>query len=147
MLLRVICIRSPFGLAPEQSRLEHLLAVARISGVEDDARLDDLVDPVERRGVEDDVSGRQLAVELLHRPGTDDRRGDAWVVGDEGDRQLDERQAGVVGDLGKLLDRFELALVLGQRRVEALGQPLAGRRDGELSAVQLPDSQPPDSGL
>ena len=48
------------------------------------------------------------------------------MVDDEGDRELDERQAGVVGDLGELLDRFELALVLGQRHVEA-GRQRASR--------------------
>ena len=79
------------------------------------------------RGVERDVGGGQLAVELLHGARADDRRGDRRVVDDEGDGQLDQREAGVVGDLGELLDGFELALVLGQRHVEARGQPLAGR--------------------
>ena len=49
------------------------------------------------------------------------------VVDDEGDRQLDQRDAGVVGDLRELLDGLELALVLGQRHVEARGEPLASR--------------------
>ena len=71
----------------------------------------------------------------------------AGVVDDEGDGQLDHRDAGVVGDLRELLDGFELALVLGQRHVEARGEPLRAGEVGELSALQLPDSQPPASGL
>jgi hypothetical protein len=39
---------------------------------------------------------------------------DAGVVDDEGDGQLDHRQAGVIGDLLELVDSFELALVLRQ---------------------------------
>ena len=55
---------------------------------------------------------------------------------------------GVVGELGELLDGVELALVLGQRHVEARGQPLAGRRGRRACpCVQRPDSQPPASGL
>ena len=38
--------------------------------------------------------------------------------------------ASVVGNLGEMLDGFELALVLGQRHVEAGREPLAGGRGG-----------------
>ena len=100
--------------AIEYVRLEYVLAVAGVGGVEVDTRANDLVDAVEDRGVERDVGGGQLAVELLHGPRADDRRRHGRVVRDEGDRQLDQRDARVVGDLGELLDRFELALVLGQ---------------------------------
>jgi hypothetical protein len=48
------------------------------------------------------------------------------VVDGERDRELDQRETGVVGDLREGLDGLELALVLGQRHVEALGQALAG---------------------
>ena len=71
------------GLAAPQGRLESLLAVAGVGGVEVDAGLDDLVDAVEDGGVERDVGGGQLAVELLHRPRADDRRGHRRVVDDE----------------------------------------------------------------
>ena len=60
-------------LAPPQRGLEHLLAVARVGGVEVDAGLDDLVDAVQDGRVECDVGGGQLAVELLHGAGADDR--------------------------------------------------------------------------
>ena len=117
------------------------------AGLRYDAGLDDLVDAVEDRLVEPDVGGGQLAVELLHRPRADDRRGHPGVVHDERDRELDQRQAGVVGDLGELLDGFELTLVLGQRHVEAFDNRWRAGEVGELSAVQLPDSQPPARGL
>src|SRR3954453_4883270 len=86
---------SRFGAsAASRRRLEDALAVAGVGGGEGGAWLDDLVDAVERRGVEDDVGGGELAVELLHRAGPDDRRGHAWVVDDEGDRQVDPGKAG-----------------------------------------------------
>ena len=79
--------------------------------------------------LEGDLGRGELALELLHGARADDRRRDRGVVDHERDRQLDHRQAGVLGDLGQLLDRLELALVLGQRHVVARGQPLArGRR-------------------
>jgi hypothetical protein len=48
------------------------------------------------------------------------------VAQDEGDRELDEADAGVVGELGELAGCFEFALVLGQAEVEPVGQALAG---------------------
>jgi hypothetical protein len=93
------------------------------------------------------VRGGQLALELLHRARADDRAGDAGVVDDERDRQLDHGQAGVVGDRGELPDGLQLELVLGQRHVEARGELLRAGEVGELSALQLPESQPPASGL
>jgi hypothetical protein len=49
---------------------------------------------------------------------------------------------GVFGDLGQLLDRFELALVLGQRHVEARDQP-AGGRAKRVSRRRSSAGQPP----
>jgi hypothetical protein len=40
------------------------------------------------------------------------------VAQDEGDRELDEADAGVGGELGELAGCFELALVVGQVEVE-----------------------------
>ncbi len=91
-------------LAAAEGRLQHLLAVAGVGGVEVDAGLDDLVDAVEDGRVEGRVGGGQLALELLHRARADDRAGHPRVVDDERDRELDHGQAGVVGDLGELLD-------------------------------------------
>jgi hypothetical protein len=48
------------------------------------------------------------------------------VAQDEGDRELDEADAGVVGELGELAGWFEFALVFGQVEVEPVGQALAG---------------------
>jgi hypothetical protein len=119
MLERVIFMVSvSSGFATAQGGLENLLAVGGVGGLKVDARADDLVDAVQRRRVERDVGGGELALELLHRPGADDRRGDGGVVDDERDGQLDERYAGVLGDLSELFDSVELALVLGQRHVK-----------------------------
>jgi hypothetical protein len=46
------------------------------------------------------------------------------VVEDEGDGELDERDAGLLGELGQLFDGIELALVERVGEVEALGQAL-----------------------
>jgi hypothetical protein len=55
--------------------------------------------------------------------GADDGRGYGGVAQDEGDRELDEADVGVVGELAGC---FELALVVGQVEVEPVGQALAG---------------------
>jgi hypothetical protein len=91
-------------LAPPQRRLEDLLAVAGVGGGEVDAGVDDLVDALEDRALGRDAGGGQLAVELLHRARSDDHRGHRRMVDDEGDGQLDERNARIVGDLRELLD-------------------------------------------
>ena len=44
----------------------------------------------------------------------------AGVVEHEGDRQLDQRYPGLLGQSSELLDRVELALVLRLGKVEAL---------------------------
>src|SRR5688572_21708948 len=124
-----------------QGWLERPLPVAGVGGVEVDAGADDRVDAVERRGVEGDFGGGELALELLHRARADDGGGHARVVGDERDGELDQRDAGVVGDAGELLDRFELALVLGQRHVEARHEALTGGRGG--GAVGAPVAREP----
>jgi hypothetical protein len=49
------------------------------------------------------------------------------VAQDERDRQLDQRQTRLVGQLGQLLGGVELALVLRQGQVEAVGQALPRR--------------------
>ena len=113
------------GSAASGGGLKDLVAVAGVGGVEVDAGLDDLVDAVEDRRVEQHVSGGQLALELLEGARPDDGRGHRRVVDHEGDRELDERYAGAVGDPGELLDGLELALVLGQRHVEARRQSLS----------------------
>ena len=100
------------------------------------------------RLVEDDVGGGELALELLHRARPDQRRGDGGVVEHEGDRELDERDARLVGELGEFLDGVELALVGGLARSKRSGSRPAREEDCcPLSLRQRPDSQPPVSGL
>ena len=55
----------------------------------------------------------------------------AGMAHHEGDGQLDQRQARLVGQLGELLGGVQLAPVLGQGQVEAVGQALPG--DGHRS--------------
>jgi hypothetical protein len=57
------------------------------------------------------------------------------VAQDEGDRELDEADADVVGELGELVGCFELALVVGQVEVEPVGQALTGDRRGSFGGV------------
>ena len=74
--------------------------------------------------------------------------GDAGVVDNEGDRQLDERDPGLLGELRKFLDHVEFALVL---RAAACRTGHCGRADDvgvpAASLRQRPESQPPASGL
>jgi hypothetical protein len=63
---------------------------------------------------------------------------------DERDRQLDQADPGLVGELGELLGGLELALVLRQRHVEAVGEPSAGRRHRalDLGVLAIAPRQP-----
>jgi hypothetical protein len=49
-----------------------------------------LVDAVQRSLVEDHLGRCQLALQLLHDPRPDERRGTGGVIEGEGDRELDE---------------------------------------------------------
>ena len=69
------------------------------------------------------------------------------MVDDEADRELDERHARLVGDRCELLDGFELALVSGSDMSKRAASRWRAGEVGELSALQLPESQPPASGL
>ena len=66
-----------------------------------------------------DIRGGELAFEVLHRSGPDDRRGDRGVVGHERDCDLDKRDADLIGELRELLRGVELALIARQRKVVA----------------------------
>ena len=61
----------------------------------------------------------------------------AGVADDEGYRELDERDAGVVGELGELFDGVELALVHGERHVKTVDQSLPGHRNRSLDFCVL----------
>ena len=123
------------GLPPPRRRLQRRVLPAAVGRVDVHPRRDDLVDPVQQRVLDDEVRRGQLTLELLHRPRADDRRGDRRVPRDPRDRQLDERDARLVGELRELVGRLELGLVRRQRQVVAVGQPPArGRRRSAMSA-------------
>jgi hypothetical protein len=67
------------------------------------------------------------------------------VIEHEPERQLDERERGLVGELRKLLDGIELALVVRVGEVKALGKP-AGARGGLLPSVLAPAAGQPAAG-
>ena len=88
--------------AAARGGLQRRVLPAAVGGVEVRPRRDDLVDPVEH------VVGRaatsaapQLGLELLHRPRADDRRGHRRVADDERERQLDQRDPGLLGELAR----------------------------------------------
>src|ERR1700727_229178 len=64
---------APRRLSPAEMWREHLFAVARVCRIEVDARPDDLVNAIEQWRCKRDVGCGQLAVELLHRPWSNDR--------------------------------------------------------------------------
>src|SRR4051794_9402893 len=115
------------GLAAPCGGVQRWVVEGVVDRVDGDAWGDDLVDAVKHGVVEDDVRCGELALELLHGPRADDRRGDGGVVEHEGDRELDERDAGMLGELGELLDGVELSMVERLGEVEALGQPAGAR--------------------
>ena len=64
------------------------------------------------------------------------------MADDERDRDVDQRQAGRLRQLRQLLDRVELALVLRQRQVVAVGEALGARRGRRLLALAPAPGQP-----
>jgi hypothetical protein len=63
------------------------------------------------------------------------------VAEDERDRELDEGDPRLLGELGELLDGIKLALVGGLRQVEALGKLASARRG--LLGVRCPCASGP----
>ena len=70
-------------------------------------------------------------LQVIQGPRTDDRAGHRRMGGDESQRQLDQRQAGIGGDLGQLLDRVELGPVRRNRVSKRRG--MTAERFGALS--------------
>jgi len=99
------------GLPPPRRRFQVRVDPPSVGGIEVHARRDDLVDAVQHGLVQDDVGRGELAFEMLHGARPDDRRGDGRVIGDERDRELDERDPGLVSELSELVGGVELALV------------------------------------
>src|ERR1035441_8645351 len=96
---------------------------AGVGGIQVRPRGNDLVNAVEGGRVEGHLGGSQLALQVLHRARTDDRRGHPRMLDDEGDSEMDEAHPGVRGELGQRFDGLQLALVLRQREIVAGGLP------------------------
>ena len=102
-------------------------APAGVGLVQVRARRDDRVDRVEHVGRQLDVDRAELALELLEGARADDRGRHGGMPDDEGERQVDEAEPGLLGELGELLDGVELLLVARDREVVAGRDP---RRPG-----------------
>src|SRR4051812_37021468 len=80
----------------------------------------------------------------------DDRRGDRGVRGDERQRQLDQRQARLVGEGGEFGGGVELGLVARYAQVVVGGGGTEGHRPrtatGEAGRVTAPAAGQPASG-
>ena len=100
---------------------------AVVGGVEGDAWRHDGVDSVEDVIAQVHLRDGELRLEVVHRAGADDRRGDSRVAQNERDGQLDEADTGLVGETGEGLGGVELALVIREGQVEPVGQAGAGR--------------------
>ena len=137
------------GLPPPQRRREHLLAVAGVGRVEVDAGADDLVDAVEQLPASSatPAAGSWLSsCSIVRGPMIADVTA-GWLTTKAIASSISEMPASSAS-FAERLDRFELALVLGQRHVEPRHQPLPGRgRRAWRPRVQRPESQPPASGL
>jgi hypothetical protein len=112
--------------APAGGRVEGRAGPAVVGRVEGDARSHDGVDGVEYVVGELDLGGGELRLEVAHGAGADDGRGDGGVAEHEGDGQLDEADPGLLGQPGEGFGGVELALVLGQGQVEAVGEAGSG---------------------
>ena len=130
---------------PARGRLEGRVLEGVVSRVDGRAGWDDVVDAVQHGLVQDDVGRRQLALELLHGPRPDDRRGHGGVVEDERNRQLDEGDPRLLGEAGELLHGIQLALVAGLGEIEALREPTRAR-GGLLPGVLAPAARQPATG-
>src|SRR5271166_255566 len=63
----------------------------------------DLVDLVENVGAERRVKGWELTLKLVHGARADDRRSHRWMAQDERERHLDQRDAGLLGEVAERL--------------------------------------------
>ena len=122
--------------------LQRRVGPALIVGVDVPARRDDLVDAVEHVVRQLDVGRGQLRLEVLHRARADDGRGHGGMADHEGQRHLDQRDAGLVGQAAEGVGRVELGLVLGQRQVVAVGDHLGAARAEVVGALAPLAGQP-----
>jgi hypothetical protein len=75
---------------------------------------------------------------VLHGARADDRGGDRRVAQHERERHVDQRQAGLLGQLGERLGCVELALVGGDREVVAPGHHRRAARGEVVGALAPP---------
>ncbi len=105
-----------------------------------DAGRDDLVDPVEHVPVEPHLGGGELGLQVGGGAWPDDRAGDRGVGEHEADRQLDEREPRLVGELGELVDGRQLRLVGGEVQVVAIRYAFGAPA---LVGLARPEASPP----
>src|SRR5581483_9203564 len=117
--------------SPVRRVLEPRRPPAGVDRVQRRAGRNDLVDRVEHLAGERNVGGAELALELLHRPRADDRRGDRGMAEHEGECQMHEAETGLLGERGNPVDRLELELVARKREVVA-------RRNALRATAPLP---------
>ena len=109
-------------LAPPVRRIgERGWLPAGVGRVEGDARRHDLVDPVERRLIEPELDGAELRLELLHRARPDDRARHGRMLEHEREREVDEADPELLGELRELLGGGELGLVARTRSCRSAG--------------------------
>ena len=103
---------------------------------------DDLVYAVEDVVGQYDLRRCELCLQLLERPGSDQRRHDRRVGLHEAECKLQHGQSRLFGEAREFLDRVELALVVGVRQVEPLWQPARPRRRLLPGVFAPPAGQP-----
>ena len=107
-ILRVDCCMKR-GLPASGAGVQCWADPAVVGGVEGDTGRHDLVDAVENICGQLRVGGGEPRLQMVHGSGADDGGGDRGVAADdEGYRELDERDAGVVDELGELSGVVEL---------------------------------------
>ncbi len=113
-----------------------------IDRIEHRSRRAERVDPVESFRRKAKITPAEHALEVLHRPRTDDRCGDGRMLNDERNRQLREANTQLVCHLGQLCDEGNLAPDILSVRVERPAReagealnPVVGTRKVPGSAV------------
>src|SRR5580698_9287622 len=81
-----------------------------VGDVNRDSWGDDLVDAVEHVAGQLDPVGGEIAVEMVHRARSDDRRGYCGMPDDEGGRHLDERDPSFVGERPECVGGLEFEI-------------------------------------
>ncbi|HEY1518221.1 MAG TPA: hypothetical protein VGF91_17475 [Solirubrobacteraceae bacterium] len=86
--------------------------------------------------------GGELGFEVAHGARADDRRGDRGVAPHERERELDQREAGLLSKLGQRVGGGELALVGGVAQIEAVGGASRGGRPLRFGVLAVAPREP-----